>query len=122
MCHSSFIFDPHPSRIVIYTVPFMWIWLLPPLAERPDIDFRTFVSVVNRQLKPLSLELAQARMEDSPALWCGIVNRSPDAAAQISSKFTAAELELFNKVVSGQWQLLLTHHCPSCYARFLCSG
>ena len=70
-------------------------------AERPaDIDFHTFISVINRQLKPLSLELAQARMEDSPTLWCGIVNRSPDAAAKISSKFTPAELELFNKVVS----------------------
>ena len=82
--------------------------------EHPDVDFRTFVSIVNRQLKPLSLELSQARMEDSPALWCGIVNRSPDAAAKISSKFTAAELELFNKVVSEQEQLLITHYQLRC--------
>ena len=68
--------------------------------ERPDDDFPTFLSTINRQLRPLNLELAQARMEDSPALWCGLVNRSPDAAAKISSKFSPAELELFNKVVS----------------------
>ena len=70
------------------------------LVERPDDDFSTFLSTINRQLRPLNLELAQARMEDSPALWCGLVNRSPDAAAKISSKFSPAELELFNKVVS----------------------
>ena len=70
------------------------------LLERPEVDFSTFISTLNRQLKPLNLELAQSRMEDSPALWCGLVNRSPDAAAKISSKFSPAELELFNKVVS----------------------
>ena len=68
--------------------------------ERPDDDFSTFLSTINRQLRPLNIELAQARMEDSPALWCGLVNRSPDTAAKISSKFSPAELELFNKVVS----------------------
>ena len=69
-------------------------------SERPDVDFSTFVSILNRQLKPLDLEFAQARLEDSPAIWCGFVNRSSDAAAKISSKFSPAELELFNKVVS----------------------
>ena len=55
----------------------------------------------------MNLELAQARMEDSPALWCGLVNQSPDAAAKISSKSSPAELELFNKVVSDMTFSLL---------------
>lgn len=72
------------------------------ISERRDVDFSTFVATLNRQLKPLDLELAQARMEDTPAIWCGFVNRSSDAAAKISSKFSPAELELFNKVVSEE--------------------
>lgn len=76
------------------------------LSENPNGDFNTFISTLNRQLKPLNLELAQARMEDSPRVWCGFVNRSPDAAAKVSSKFSPAELELFNKVVSVRLQCI----------------
>lgn len=69
------------------------------------------MSTINRQLKLLNLELAQARMEDRAEVWYGVVNRSPDVAAKISSSFSPAELELFNKVVG--------HCCAFDY--YLCS-
>ena len=31
--------------------------------------------------------------------WYGLVNRKPDMAAKVGSKFTPHELEFFNKVV-----------------------
>ncbi len=45
------------------------------------------------------MELSGARMEDSNEYWYAIVNRLPDVAARMGSKFTAQELEFFNKVV-----------------------
>ena len=62
--------------------------------------FAGFVSTLNRQLKPLSMEIANARMEDSDVRWYGLVNRTPDNAAKFGTKYALAELEFFNKVVS----------------------
>ena len=55
---------------------------------------------LNKKLKPLSLELCKARLEHAEEYWYAIVNRSPDSAAKIGSKFSAQELEFFNMIVS----------------------
>ena len=44
--------------------------------------------------------IAKGHMEDTGEVWYGLVNRNADAAAKISSGYTPAELELFNKAVS----------------------
>ena len=62
--------------------------------------FRSFVSALNRQLKPLGMELARGHMEDTGEVWYGLVNRSTDAASKVGSGYSPAELELFNKAVS----------------------
>ena len=63
-------------------------------------DFPTFVNLLNRQLKPLGMELARGTMEDTGQKWYGLVNRSDDPAAKIATAYSPAELELFNKAVS----------------------
>ena len=45
------------------------------------------------------MQLVHSTMEDSPARWYALINRSQDPAAKIASNYTPAELELFNKVV-----------------------
>ena len=68
--------------------------------ERGDIAlFPGFLSTLNRHLDPLGMQLVHSTMEDSPACWYALVNRSQDPAAKIASNYTPAELELFNKVV-----------------------
>jgi len=69
-------------------------------------DFPNFVSLLNRQLKPLGMELTRGTMEDTGQKWYGLVNRSDDAAAKIATAYSPAELELFNKAVS-----LSLHSC-----------
>ena len=56
---------------------------------------------MNRTIKPFGMEVAKAHMEDTGEVWYGLVNRNNDAAAAISSGYTPAELELFNKAVSS---------------------
>ena len=63
-------------------------------------DFPSFISAVNRTIKPLGIELAKGYMEDTGAVWYGLVNRNSDTAAKIGSEYTPAELELFNRAVS----------------------
>ena len=63
-------------------------------------EFASFISAVNRTIKPLGMELARGYMEDNGEVWYGLVNRNSDAAAKISSGYTAAELEFFNRAVS----------------------
>ena len=63
-------------------------------------DFSSFVSTINRQLKPLGMELARGNLENSGETWYSVVNRSEDAAAKIAAAYSPAELELFNKAVS----------------------
>lgn len=46
------------------------------------------------------MELARGYMEDTGEVWYGLVNRNSDAAAKISSGYTEAELEFFNRAVS----------------------
>ena len=68
--------------------------------ERGDVAlFPGFLSTLNRHLDPLGMQLVHSTMEDSPACWYALVNRSQDPAAKIASNYTPAELELFNKVV-----------------------
>ena len=55
--------------------------------------------LLNKQLKPFQFELCKARLEDDEQHWYAVVNRAPDAAAKIGSKFSAQELEFFNKAV-----------------------
>lgn len=62
-------------------------------------EFTSFISAINRTIKPLGMELARGYMEDTGEVWYGLVNRNSDAAAKISSGYTEAELELFNKAV-----------------------
>ena len=54
---------------------------------------------VNKQLRPLGLELCKARLEDREEVWSAVVNRNADPAAMIASIFTPQELEFFNKMV-----------------------
>lgn len=69
-------------------------------SERGDIAlFPGFLSTLNRYLDSLGMQLVHSTMEDSPARWYALVNRSQDPAAKIASNYTPAELELFNKVV-----------------------
>ena len=65
-------------------------------------QFSSFVSEVNRSLKPLGLELARGNAEDTGEVWYALVNRTADSAAKIGSCYSPAELELFNKAVSQQ--------------------
>lgn len=62
-------------------------------------QFQSFISEVNRSIKPFGMEVAKAHMEDTGDVWYGLVNRNTDAAAAISSGYTLSELELFNKTV-----------------------
>ena len=64
-------------------------------------DFPSFISSLNRTLKPLGMEIAMGHMEDTGEVWYGLVNRVRDTAAKICSGYTPAELELFNRVVSS---------------------
>ena len=65
-----------------------------------SLDFAPFVTMVNKQLKPLGFELSCAVLEAGDERWYAMVNRSPDAAALVGSSFPPQELEFFNKVVS----------------------
>ena len=70
------------------------------LAESASEEhFSQYVLSMNKHLKPLGLEVGGARMEDCDEVWYAIVNRLPDAAAKVGSKFSPQELELFNKLV-----------------------
>ncbi len=46
------------------------------------------------------MQVVHSLMEDSFEHWYGLVNRSADAGAKIATRYTLAELEFFNKVVS----------------------
>ena len=84
----------HLLSLLLLLLPFL-------LSERADeSDFPAFISALNHQLKPLKMELAHGCMEDSGERWYALVNRSPDLAARLSCSYSAAELELFNKIVS----------------------
>lgn len=63
------------------------------------MSFASFMVVLNKQLKPLGFELSKAMLEAKEENWYGLVNRKPDMAAKVGSKFTQHELEFFNKVV-----------------------
>lgn len=76
--------------------------LEPPPAGELKQKFAEFSLLLNKQLKPLGFELCRARMEDAEEHWYAIVNRTPDAAGKVGSKFNAQELEFFNKLVSGR--------------------
>ena len=69
-------------------------------ARGDPVSFPDFINILNRSLKPLSMEVAKGYMEDTGEVWYGLVNRVHDPAAMISSGYTPAELELFNRVVS----------------------
>jgi hypothetical protein len=62
-------------------------------------EFAGFVNALNRTIKPLGMEIAKGHMEDTGEVWYGLVNRNCDAAAKISSGYTPAELELFDKAL-----------------------
>ena len=73
---------------------------------------------LNKHLRVFGLELCKTRLEDREETWYAVVNRNPDAAAKIASKFTAQELEFFNKMVP------FTHFCgvggyEHCYLCFM---
>lgn len=80
---------------------FFCVFLEPPIRSSSGLErkFAEFVLLLNKQLKPLGFELCRARLEDTEQHWYAVVNRTPDAAAKIGSKFSAQELEFFNKVV-----------------------
>lgn len=65
-----------------------------------ETTFTSFINSINRQLKPVDMELVNSLMEDSYERWYGLVNRSADYAARIGVRYSPAELEFFNKVVS----------------------
>ena len=62
-------------------------------------DFSAFVTTLNKRLKPLNMELATVRMENSGEKWVGVVNRVQDAASKLATTYTPAELEFFRKAV-----------------------
>lgn len=65
------------------------------------LHFAKFVLVLNKHLKPLGFELCRSCLEEKEEFWYAVVNRTPDVAAKIGSKFTPHELEFFNLVVSN---------------------
>ncbi len=72
----------------------------PPTEQYNEANLTGFIASINRRLKPLGLEIASSQMEDSAALWYGLVNRSEDPAATVASTYSPAELAFFNKIVS----------------------
>ena len=58
-----------------------------------------YLERLNRKLQGLGMKVGVARMEDSLESWYGLVNLTPDAAAKEGSKYSAQQLEFFNKIV-----------------------
>ncbi len=67
--------------------------------EQVDDGVEEKLVSLNKHLRPFGLELCKTRLEDREENWYAVVNRNPDAAAKIASKFTPQELEFFNKMV-----------------------
>ena len=74
--------------------------MCPLISEHYDAaNFPSFISALNKHLKPLDMELSHVHLEDAPKQWYGLVNRTQDAAASAASSYSQAELEFFNHVV-----------------------
>lgn len=64
-----------------------------------DVDFSSFVSVLNKELDKLDYSLRLSRNEQNGIMYVIMVNTNQDSATELATQYTAIEMAYIRELV-----------------------